>query len=48
MCLMILDGFQAYLKKLKSNFSKLSLSPELFKRTLIVNYTDDKDLRKGQ
>lgn len=37
---------QAYLKTLKSNFSKLALHPELFKRTLIGNYTEDKDLHK--
>lgn len=35
-----------YLKTLKSNFSKLSLHPELFKRTLVGNYTDDRDLHK--
>ncbi|OCB73171.1 hypothetical protein B0A79_15375 [Flavobacterium piscis] len=37
---------KAYLKTLKSNFSKLSLHPELFKRTLVGNYTEDKDLHK--
>jgi hypothetical protein len=37
---------EAYLKTLKSNFSKLSLHPELFKRTLVGNYTEDKDLHK--
>ncbi len=35
-----------YLKTLKSNFSKLSLHTELFKRTLVGNYTDDRDLHK--
>lgn len=37
---------RTYLKTLKSNFSKLSLHPELFKRTLVGNYTDDRDLHK--
>lgn len=37
---------KSYLKSLKSNFSKLSLNPELFKRTLIGNYTEDKDIHK--
>ena len=37
---------KAYLKILKSNFSKLSLHPELFKRTLIGNYANHKDLHK--
>lgn len=37
---------QAYLKTLKSSFSTLSLHPKLFKRTLVGNYTDDKDLHK--
>jgi hypothetical protein len=37
---------KAYLKILKSNFSKLSLHPKLFKRTLIGNYADNKDLHK--
>tara|TARA_R110002096_G_scaffold68304_4_gene165028 strand:- start:944 stop:1915 length:972 start_codon:yes stop_codon:yes gene_type:complete len=37
---------KSYLKSLKSNFNKLSLHPELFKRTLVGNYTKDKDLHK--
>lgn len=37
---------KSYLKSLKSNFNKLSLHPELFKRTLIGNYTEDKDIHK--
>lgn len=36
----------SYLKILKNNFSKLSLQPELFKRTLVGNYVNDKDLHK--
>jgi hypothetical protein len=34
------------LKTLKFNFNKLSLHPELFKRTLVGNYTEDKDIHK--
>ena len=37
---------KSYLKTLKSNFSKLSLHPEFFKRTLVGNYTKDKDMHK--
>lgn len=37
---------KSYLKALKSNFSKLSLHPELFKRTLIGNYVEDKNIHK--
>lgn len=37
---------KSYLKILKYNFDKLSIQPELFKRTLIGNYTEDKDLHK--
>jgi 5-methylcytosine-specific restriction endonuclease McrA len=37
---------KSYLKTLKSNFTKLSLHPELFKRTLVGNYTEDKDIHK--
>jgi len=37
---------KSYLNVLKSNFSKLSLHPELFKRTLVGNYTQDKDIHK--
>lgn len=37
---------KSYLKALKSNFSKLSLHSELFKRTLVGNYTQDKDIHK--
>jgi 5-methylcytosine-specific restriction endonuclease McrA len=37
---------KSYLKILKDNFRKLSLNPELFKRTLIGNYTKDKDIHK--
>lgn len=36
----------SYLKTLKDNFSKLNLHPELFKRTLVGNYTEDKDIHK--
>ena len=36
----------SYLKTLQDNFSKLNLHPELFKRTLIGSYTEDKDLHK--
>lgn len=36
----------SYLKSLKENFRKLNLHPELFKRTLIGNYTQDKDIHK--
>ncbi len=37
---------QAYLKTLKLSFNKLSLHPRLYKRTLIGNYTEDKDIHK--
>ncbi|MDW5288876.1 hypothetical protein [Formosa sp. PL04] len=37
---------KSYLKTLKYNFDKLSIQPELFKRTLVGNYTGDKDLHK--
>ncbi len=37
---------KSYLKTLKYSFDKLSLQPELFKRTLVGNYTEDKDLHK--
>lgn len=37
---------KSYLKTLKHSFDKLSIQPELFKRTLIGNYTEDKDLHK--
>ncbi|WP_106795148.1 HNH endonuclease [Aquimarina sp. Aq78] len=37
---------KSYLKTLKSNFTKLNLHPELFKRTLVGNYTEDKDIHK--
>ncbi|MFV9551079.1 HNH endonuclease [Algibacter sp. PT7-4] len=37
---------KSYLKTLKLNFNKLSLHPELFKRTLVGNYTEDKDIHK--
>ncbi len=37
---------KAYLKTLKFNFDKLSLHPELFKRTLVGNYTEDKDIHR--
>lgn len=36
----------SYLKTLQDNFSKLNLHPELFKRTLVGNYTEDKDIHK--
>lgn len=36
----------SYLKSLKNNFSKLNLHPELFKRMLVGNYTEDKDIHK--
>jgi hypothetical protein len=37
---------ESYLQTLKHSFDKLSLQPELFKRTLVGNYTEDKDLHK--
>ncbi|WP_036154690.1 HNH endonuclease [Maribacter forsetii] len=37
---------RSYLKTLKLNFDKLSLHPELFKRTLVGNYTEDRDIHK--
>jgi predicted transcriptional regulator len=37
---------KAYLKTLKLNFDKLSLNPKLFKRTIVGNYTEDKDIHK--
>jgi 5-methylcytosine-specific restriction endonuclease McrA len=37
---------KSYLKTLESNFTKLNLHPELFKRTLVGNYTKDKDIHK--
>ncbi|WP_299214449.1 hypothetical protein [uncultured Dokdonia sp.] len=37
---------RSYLKILKSNFQELSLNPELFKRALIGNYIEEKDLHK--
>ena len=36
----------SYLKTLQNNFSKLNLHPELFKRTLVGNYTEDRDIHK--
>lgn len=36
----------SYLKTLEDNFKKLNLHPELFKRTLVGNYTEDKDIHK--
>ena len=36
----------SYLKTLNDNFKKLNLHPELFKRTLVGNYTEDKDIHK--
>jgi hypothetical protein len=36
----------SYIKTLQDNFSKLNLHPELFKRTLVGNYTEDKDIHK--
>ncbi|KIC62811.1 hypothetical protein [Chryseobacterium taiwanense] len=36
----------SYLKTLEDNFKKLNLHPALFKRTLIGNYTEDKDIHK--
>ncbi len=36
----------SYLKTLKENFNKLKLHPELYKRTLVGNYTEDKDIHK--
>lgn len=36
----------SYLKTLKENFNKLKLHPELFKRTLVGNYTEEKDIHK--
>tara|TARA_R110002049_G_scaffold13868_1_gene59801 strand:- start:457 stop:1437 length:981 start_codon:yes stop_codon:yes gene_type:complete len=37
---------KSYLQTLKYNFDKLSLQPELFKRTIVGNYIKDKDLHK--
>jgi len=37
---------KSYLKTLRYNFDKLSLQPELFKRTIIGNYAKDKDVHK--
>ncbi|WP_075344627.1 HNH endonuclease [Tenacibaculum agarivorans] len=37
---------KSYLKSLNENFNKLSLHPELFKRLLVGNYTQDKDIHK--
>lgn len=36
----------SYLKTLQENFKKLNLHPELFKRMLVGNYTEDKDIHK--
>lgn len=36
----------AYLDSLTRSFEKLALNPKLFKRTLIGNYVDDKDIHK--
>lgn len=36
----------SYLKTLRDNFSKLNLHPELFKRALVGNYTEDRDIHK--
>lgn len=36
----------SYLKSLNNSFSKLSLNPSLFKRTIVGNYVDEKDLHK--
>lgn len=36
----------AYLKTLQQSFYKLNLNPELFKRILIGNYTNDKEIHK--
>lgn len=36
----------SYLKSLKNNFGKLNLHPEFFKRMLVGNYTEDKDIHK--
>ena len=36
----------SYLKTLNDNFKKLNLHPELFKRTLVGNYTEDKDIHR--
>ena len=35
-----------YLKTLKNSFGELNLHPELFKRMLVGNYTEDKDIHK--
>mgnify|MGYP001451885935 CR=1 FL=1 len=35
-----------YLKSLKNSFGKLNLHPELFKRMLVGNYTEDRDIHK--
>jgi hypothetical protein len=37
---------QSYLKTLKKNFSNLNLQPELFKRMIVGNFTEDKDIHK--
>ncbi|MGH2664762.1 hypothetical protein [Flavobacterium sp.] len=36
----------SYLKTLNENFNKLKLHPDLFKRALVGNYTEDKDIHK--
>ena len=36
----------SYLKSLKNNFGKLNLHPELFKRMLVGNYTEDYEIHK--
>jgi len=37
---------QSYIKRLRSDFSKLSLNNKLFERVLVGNYIEDKDLHK--
>jgi|SRR5690554_122982 len=36
----------SYLKSLNNSFSKLSLNPSLFKRTIVGNYVDERDIHK--
>lgn len=35
-----------YIKSLKNSFGKLNLHPELFKRMIVGNYTEDRDIHK--
>ncbi len=37
---------EKYIETLQSSFSSLKLNPSLFKRTIVGNYTEDKDIHK--